>query len=52
MVQNFRDLLNSLATLCIHTWQTVDSKLPPFTRHAQSSDYQKRAFDILQLTTP
>jgi hypothetical protein len=51
-VQNFRDLLKTLATLSLHTCQAVDSKLPPFKRYTQPSEYQKRAFDLLQLPTP
>ena len=52
MVQNFRDLLTTLSTLSLCTCQTTGSKLPPFKRYSQPSPYQKRAFDLLQLTPP
>lgn len=52
MVQNFRDLLKSLANLSLCTCQATGSKLPPFKRYTQPSPYQKRAFDLLQLTPP
>jgi len=52
VVQNFRDLLTTLSTLSLCTCQTTGSKLPPFKRYSQPSPYQKRAFDLLQLTPP
>ena len=52
MVHNFRDLLRDLASLSLCTCQATGSKLPPFKRYTQPSPYQKRAFDLLQLTPP
>lgn len=52
MVQNFRGLLKSLATISLCTCQATGSKLLPFKRYTQSSPYQKRALDLLQLTPP
>jgi transposase len=52
MVSNFRDLLRDLASLSLCTCQTTGSKLPPFKRYTQPSPYQKRAFDLLQLSPP
>ena len=52
VVQNFRDLLTTLSTLSLCTCQATGSKLPPFKRYSQPSPYQKRAFDLLQLTPP
>ena len=52
VVHNFRDLLRDLASLSLCTCQATGSKLPPFKRYTQPSPYQKRAFDLLQLTPP
>jgi len=51
-VHNFRDLLRDLASLSLCTCQATGSKLPPFKRYTKPSPYQKRAFDLLQLTPP
>ena len=44
--------VQTLSTLSLCTCQTTGSKLPPFKRYSQPSPYQKRAFDLLQLTPP
>jgi transposase len=52
MVHNFRDLLRDLASLSLCTCHATGTKLPPFKRTTQPSPYQKRAFDLLQLSPP
>jgi hypothetical protein len=49
-VQDFRGVLKSLATQTQQVVQPAIAKLPTFRRVTPPTPYQKRAFDLLQLT--
>ena len=49
-VQDFRGVLKTLATLTQQIVQPAVTKLPTFRRMTPATPYQKRAFDLLQLS--
>ena len=49
-VQDFRGLLKTLATQTQQVVQPAVPKLPTFRRVTPANPYQKRAFDLLQLS--
>jgi hypothetical protein len=51
-VQDFRGILKTLASQTQQIVQPSIPKLPTFRRTTPATPYQKRVYDLLQLSTP